>query len=364
MSKSTKLKAPWRQKFFIIVLSILLGVLLFWLLGFVTNDIGSIRGPQLDVIEAKYVAPELLQKEKAAAASLAARRQDIKDLRQRQEILKNGTSNLQATINQLLDIRKQSLDRHVDLSQKESEALADSQKMFLENQKQYQVLNEHVANLTGEQQQLESELGGLREKIKKQRQEAHKEYDESSRKHRMKVAGLKLAFLLPIFLVCTWVFLKKRTGAFGPIVYAVFITVFVKVFLVVHEHFPSKYFKYIALVVVIGIVLKLLLYLLRMVISPQKAWLIKQYQEAYDQNLCPICTKPVRTGPLRYAVWRRRKERVTIQQGTETSKYEVYTCPSCGTQLYEECAGCKGIRHSLLPFCEHCGSAKEQLAVT
>jgi len=152
--------------------------------------------------------------------------------------------------------------------------------------------------------------------------------------------------------------MKKRSKAYGPIIYAMFIAVFLKISLVAHEYFPRKYFKYIAILVIIGIVLKLLVYLLKRVVSPKKTWLVKQYQEAYDKSLCPICGKPIRIGPLRYAIGGKGKGLVLAGQGIEASKQQVYTCPSCGTELYEKCNKCSDIRHSLLPFCEHCGNEK------
>jgi hypothetical protein len=102
-------------------------------------------------------------------------------------------------------------------------------------------------------------------------------------------------------LITAWLFTKKRTGTYWPIVYAAFIAAFVRISLVVHEYFPKKYFKYIALLVIIMIVLRLLVYLTKRLVSPKKDWILKQYQEAYDKNVCPICGKPVRIGPLRYA---------------------------------------------------------------
>ena len=77
-----------------------------------------------------------------------------------------------------------------------------------------------------------------------------------------------------------------------------FSAVFIQISLVVHEYFPRKYFKYIALLVIIGIVLKLLVHLIKSIISPKKDWLIKQYQEAYDKCLCPVCGKPLTLGVL------------------------------------------------------------------
>jgi Skp family chaperone for outer membrane proteins/predicted RNA-binding Zn-ribbon protein involved in translation (DUF1610 family) len=364
MTTPSRPRGSWTQRFFIILLSIVFGVLFFWLLSFVTSDIGTIQGPSLAGIEAKYVEQELLGRKVEADVAVAAKRREIENLQQRQRILKDGTNSLQETIKQLLDIRRLSLERNTDLSAEDLAALADSQKMFLENQKQYQVLNEHMVGLAEEQRRLESELAAITEQIQKQRRDAQREYAQLHHRHMMKVAALKLGFLLPVFVICTWFLSRRRGGTFAPIFYAAFVAVFVKVFLVIHEHFPTEYFKYIALGVAIGIVLGLLTYLLRMVVRPSKVWLVRQYREAYDKGLCPICSKPIRTGPLRYIGWVRRRQEVSFQPGGQMDKYEVYICPSCGTRLYEECPGCRKVRHSLLPFCENCGNIKELSAET
>jgi predicted RNA-binding Zn-ribbon protein involved in translation (DUF1610 family) len=154
--------------------------------------------------------------------------------------------------------------------------------------------------------------------------------------------------------------MKFRTGAYWPLVWAAFLAVFVKIALVAHEYFPSKYFKYIALLVVIGIVVRFLVYLIRMIVAPKKDLLIKQYQQHYDKCICPVCSKPIRTGPLRYIGGLHRKARVLAGQGAPSVEQEAYTCPSCGTNLYDKCDKCGGIRHALLPYCEHCGSQKAE----
>ncbi len=248
------------------------------------------------------------------------------------------------------------MERNLTLPEQQQKVLVDSQTMFLENQKEFQVLNKEIGELTKQQDQLKEELDAVSKQIQSQRGVARTEYNELMTKHRWKLAALKLAVMIPIFLIAAWFFTKKRTGTYWPVVYAAFIAVFVKISLVVHEYFPRKYFKYIALLVIIAIVLRLLVYLIKMIVSPKKDWILKQYQEAYDKNVCPICSKPVRIGPLRYAVGRKRKSFILAGQGAQAPEQQIYTCPSCGTQLYEKCDKCRDIRHSLLPFCEHCGS--------
>jgi hypothetical protein len=43
----------------------------------------------------------------------------------------------------------------------------------------------------------------------------------------------------------------------------------------------------------------------------------------------------------------------------EPEDEKPYACPACGTVLFEECGSCGGIRHALLPHCQHCSAHKE-----
>lgn len=358
MTEQKKFKGIWVERVFIIVLGLILGVLLFWLLGFVTKDIGSLRGPDFSKVEAKYVDAELLAKQRTLNGNLTGIKDNIRNKQEQRNILKDSTDNLQNTINQLLSIQKQNLERGRDLPDQQQQVLVETQVMFLENQKQYQALNKEIAELTLQQRQLEKELSSVSKEIEHQRSLAQREYNGLISKHRWKLAALKLAVMIPIFLISAWFFIKKRSGTYWPMVYAAFIAVFIRISLIVHEYFPRKYFKYIALLVIIGIVLKLLVYLIKRIISPKKDLIIKQYQESYDKGICPICSKPIHIGPLQYVIGAKRKGLVLIGQGGETPKQEIYSCPSCGTRLYEKCDKCTDIRHSLLPFCQHCGSEK------
>ncbi len=360
MSENKKLKGPWVQHLGIIFLSLILGVLLFWLLGFLTKDIGSLRGPDFSKVQADYVDAELVRRQRSLKESLDVIKNNIRNKREQQAILKDSTNSLQNTINQLLSIQKQNIEGNLTLSDEQQQRLVESQALFLENQKQYLALNTEIAGLTSQQHQLERELASVSGQINEQRTSARNEYNKIMSKHRLKVAALKLAVIVPIFLISAWFFIKKRSGMFGPIIYATFIAVFIRISLVVYEYFPRRYFKYIALLVIIAVVLRLLLYLLKRIAAPKKDWILKHHQEAYDKGICPICGKPIRIGPLRYAIGHKRRGLVLAGQGGQVCKQELYTCPSCGTELYEKCDKCGDIRHSLLPFCEHCGNEKTQ----
>jgi predicted RNA-binding Zn-ribbon protein involved in translation (DUF1610 family) len=358
MSEYKKFKGPWIHRAAIVFLGLILGVLLYWLLGFITKDIGSLRGPDFSKVQAKYVDAQLAKKQEDLKENVDGFRENIRNKQEQQSILNNSTNSLQNTINQLLAIQKQSIEKNLNFSQDNLKTLTETQASFLENQEQYQALNKEIAELTNHQRRVEKELADVSKQVRAQRDIADNEYNKLMTKHRWKLAALKLAVLIPIFLITASFFIKKRTGAYWPIVYAAFIAAFVRISLVVHEYFPKKYFKYIALFVIIAIVIRLLVYLIKRIISPKKDWILKQYQEAYDKALCPICSKPIRTGPLRYMVGHKRRGFILTEQGGQAAKQQPYTCPSCGTELYAKCDKCSEIRHSMLPFCEHCGNKK------
>ena len=109
----------------------------------------------------------------------------------------------------------------------------------------------------------------------------------------------------------------------------------------------------------LAVVVRFLIHLIRTVAFPKTEWLARQYREAYERFLCPMCSYPIRTGPRKFLYWTRRTVHKVLPPGDFAGVEEPYTCPSCGTTVYETCASCQKDRHSLLAHCEHCGAKKE-----
>jgi predicted RNA-binding Zn-ribbon protein involved in translation (DUF1610 family) len=357
MKAERKAKGSWGVRFFIVVLGIVLGFLFYWLLDFVEGDIGKIQGPDRHTVRRKYISEDLDNQKTDLEKEVRWLKRKIDTLNEQKRNLASSTSTLQNTINQLLSIQKESLAKNVEFPEKSIQTLRDSQAVFLENQTKDLELNQQIGELIQQRQEKDTELATVTEEIKTQETQVNTDFSELMKKHRLKVAVLKLSFLVPVFLAVSFLFMKFRGGAYWPLVWSAFIASFIKIALVAHEYFPTNYFKYIALLVVLGIVLRILIYLIRLIVAPKKDLLIKQYQQFYDKHLCPVCTKPIKAGPLRYAGWK-KKTTVVAPQGTQMDKQQVYNCPSCGTNLYDKCEKCDNIRHTLLPFCEHCGTEK------
>lgn len=355
MENKPKTKGPLAQRFFIIVLSIVLGILLYWLLNFITDDISKIKGPDRVAIESKHVSKDLISEESQLKASISKIKKDITNLTQNQKIIQESTVSLQNTINQLLKIQSASLQKDVPFPAQSQETLAVSQTKFLENQKEYQKLNSEISTLTLRRQTLEKDLASTVRELQNQREPAQKEYDLLFEKYRFKIAALKLVVLVPILLIAAFLLFKKRTGTYGPLLYAVLLASLLKTTIVMYDYFPEEYFKYIALVVIIGVILLFLVYLLKNIASPKKSSLLKQYQQSYDKGICPICSKPIRFGPTEHLPFKKAKI-AFLPCSDQVQKDVPYTCPSCGTGLYEKCGRCDKVKHSLLPYCKHCVS--------
>ena len=358
MESKQKTRGSWGIRFFIILLSVIFGILFYWLLGFITQDIGTMEGPDYQVIRQKYVDAAADNQRDTLQKELKDLERKLKILHEQQALLRDSTTSMQKTMDQLLLLQRESLQKNVEFSGQSKQTLQDSQAAFLENQKKYEQYNQQIAELMQVQRQKEDELAVVQERIREQEKQAQKEMDRLYEQHRLKVAAIKLGFLLPVFLAVFWLFMKYRTGTYWPMVWAAFLAAFIKIALIIHEYFPTRYFKYIALLVMLGIVIRILFYLIRTIISPKRELLIRQYQQDYDKHICPICSKPIRIGPLRYLGGWKKKGMVLVGQDKEVLEPQVYTCPSCGTNLFCKCDKCGGVRHTLLPYCEHCGNEK------
>ena len=164
--------------------------------------------------------------------------------------------------------------------------------------------------------------------------------------------------LVPLLLMVGILYLRSARGIYAPVINALGIALAVRVFLVMHDHFPELYFRYILILTAIAITGVILIKLLRSVAYPKRDWLLKQNREAYTTFVCPVCEFPIRRGPLKFAFWNRRSLRKMSRVTSESEAAagdQPYTCPCCSTTLYEKCENCGRTRHSLLPACDKCG---------
>ncbi len=362
MNTAVKSKGTWIHRFAIRFSTVVLTILIYWLLGFLVSDIKSIEGPDYLAIEGQHLDPSIVAKRDALELQIGERTQLIANLTEKQRVVGDSSQNLQQTINQLIELQKLGLQKNVAFSEAEQTNITNSLNLFLDNQKKYYDLNQSLAETLIQKQDLEKEKGILEQQLEVERQPAREQYEREYNIHRLKLAFFQLLVLVPIMLVAATLMVKKRTSIYFPLFLACGLATLIKVTLVLHEYFPTRYFKYIFIISLLLVVAKILIYFIRTIAYPKSQWLINQYREAYERFLCPVCEYPIRIGPRRFLFWTRRTVNKMVVPTEQTNEEEVYTCPACGSGLFEECTACHKVRHSLLPHCAHCGAEKAVLS--
>lgn len=358
-------RGPWYYRVLVWLFSGALALLLYWLLGFVLLDIGTWPGPNYQEVELQVLGAENVAQSQRLQDDLAAVDRDLAAKYERQQDLRASTDGAERTMNQLLEIQRLAEEHDRELMPAQREALDEATVLFLANQKQYQQINEEIAVLRERRRTLAEEQRLLNLQLYEQRSAAQERYRELYDWHRITMAALKLAVLVPLLLLVALAWVRMRGSTYVPLVYAAAAATAVRVMLVMHEHFPSRYFKYILVLAAIAVVAWLLVKLLRRIARPTHDWLLQQYREAYERFVCPICEFPIRRGPMRYAYWTRRtvKKLQVVGDGQSTSEAEPYVCPTCATRLYEPCEKCGNVRPSLLRACPHCGDQRAAAAI-
>src|SRR3990172_7155492 len=128
-------RGTWWQRFVILLLSILLTALIYWLLGFVLGDIGDLPGPEYADVENELLDPSLLTTQEHLADELADVNRQITNQEGRQGRLRDSTRSAQTTLSQLIEMQRLSVQRGTVLSDEQRQAQAKSVELFLENQR-------------------------------------------------------------------------------------------------------------------------------------------------------------------------------------------------------------------------------------
>lgn len=348
----------------IFLLSALLFVFYTWLLSFILRDIDRLPGPDYEAIRARYVGQPLIDRGAVIAEEIAKLNTETAHERENQQLVQQSTANSQATLEQLIQLHRASVEKGVNLSAEEQQAFVESEKLFLDNQRKFQAANEEIARLTTRRQELESEAKQVEQKIEEASGPPYEEFQRQNTRHGYRQAALKLAVLLPVLIVAAVISIRKAGSAYRPIVFPLLPASLWLVGLVMHEHFPSELFKYIAISAGILVVIAILVALIRVIVAPRGAWLLGRYREAYNRGQCPICAQPIRRAqnrPLTVATTGGAVEGATARgSGGETAD-QPYSCPACGTRLFERCGRCEHLRHTLLPYCQSCGAGEGPL---
>lgn len=353
---------PWWHRWALRLCTLILFGLLYKTLGFLTDDIWRIDGPDFAIIELKYVDASLRQEESDLQQQSEQLERQLRDQNTQQLQHRELTATSQKTWTQLVEFRKLAIDKSQQLSETEQRALDQAQELFLKNQQAELAVQERIGELTRQTHETRDQLQDLQGELQNQRRLAQAEYASSWERHRRWLGWMQLSVLIPLLLIASWLLYALRHSPWRPFSHALAGAVFLKVWSTLHQHFAFNVLIYPLVATGLLVVAALLWGLIRTITRPQTAWLLRQYRDAYQSFLCPVCDYPIRRGPMTYLYWTRKTLKKLTPNTTDLPPNEPYICPCCATALYEECPSCHKTRHSLLPACESCGTVKDLAA--
>lgn len=358
MAQTRERKGPSGHRFLVMILNIILAILVFWLLGFVIDDIGNQPGPSLTTIQDKFKDKTLVTQEDALNRQLTTLNQTIAAETQQQSLLKTSIDGYRDTMNQLLDLQKSSVQKGVTFSAEAQQNLANATNLYLDSQQKFQNLNRSITDANAQAQQLQTRIDSIDSTLRKQSEQAYGVYNSQLTRHNLKLAAIQLVILLPLLIITAYFFQKYRHSIYRSMIMAVGAAIILKIILVMHQHFPARFFKYLLILALLYLVVRALKAMLHMVVAPQTNWLMKQYREAYQRLQCAICQYPIQPGIFKFFLPQTPKDQ-ELANVSYLENVDTYSCPSCGEHLFEKCGQCQHTRHSLLIYCDHCGAKKD-----
>ena len=353
-----KSSAPFSLRAAIGFLSVLLALFFIWLLSFVLNDIGDLPGPDYSAIQKRHV-PEAKQAEANELKSqLEAIEKQIKRQQEIQDTLKQSMNNAETALTKIADLQRLSLEGGGEPSEVDRQAMENARTRFYDAQDKFESANETITTLNSERHQLNQSIEANGKELSEFENKASTEYNAAFRSHQLKIAALKLAVVVPLLFFSAWLVRRKRGSMYQPFHWAALCSTFWMTWLVMWDHFPRDFFKYIAILAAILILGAFLVWAIRSATRPRRDIVIRRHREAYQNHRCPVCDFPILRGAFRQAVWTKRGPRLP-GDATDTAESTRYNCPSCGEGLFDACGECGEVTQTLLPYCSGCGRESE-----
>ncbi len=323
--------APRGVRWTIRFLAFLLAILLMTFFDFVLGDIDDMKGPRLN--DYLQVAPQLQERHLELQLRVKTAESSVVREREIQKNLQVSLENAQSTMDQMSEIHRLRLEKSQQPTEREIGALTQAQERFLKTQESFESANAKIGTLEADLHRFRADKNSVQETIRELEKPGRESYQDAYEAFRYRTAVWKLAFIVPVFLSGSWVLARRKGSPYRPLCLAWIGAAFLQLGMVMHEHFPKDYFKYIAIAASVSIVGWFLLRLIRNVSTPSRDALHRRRREAYHGSMCPDCGYPF-----------------------PESHGATSSCSSCGVELFGPCNACGESRHRLLPFCLHCGA--------
>ncbi|MEE2887576.1 MAG: hypothetical protein VX951_09105 [Planctomycetota bacterium] len=326
-------RPPRALRWTILLCSTALFFLFCWLLGFVLGDIGDIPGPTRSDLSSSTATRKSEELQTSLKEQVSTLDRDLTYQQTIKQGRRDTMTEARATWDQMMAEYRFVVASGQTPGSELTTALDQVRTRYVTAQKTFDTANSEVAKLDAQLHKLRTELATVGRAVRDTRIKNNEEYFAARRAHRLIAGTWKLAFIVPIFLLAALARARKSRSIYRPILTAFALAGFLQLAVVMFDHFPEEFMKYVAIGTAILVLLVTTVRMLRSAASPRPELQHKQRSEAYQKDHCPVCS-----------------HNIPAQRG------ETFVCPACGTGLFEPCGSCQASRHSLLPYCTHCGA--------
>ena len=346
------------SRFGAFMLATILTFLWIWLLGFLLDDVGRMKPVSYQEFFGAGMPAELLGEVAEMDLEVRTLERKINRQEQIQRDLQRDLETSGEVMRQMMDLQRLALEKGNAPSVAEREALASAQETFLSSQGQYREANQEIQSANATLFALQERRAALNRRKEAAEAPIRKAYEAKVRTRALIEACVRLGILIPLFLLAAATVRKRWRHPWRPIYLSLLVGTFWALGYEMFEQFPAVYFKYIAIVTAIAITLAFLSWIIRKATSPSPSLVLARNRAANMESVCPVCAFKLSRTPIQAAPSTKRRGRVPHEPvGPLAPEGRVdFSCPSCGTGLFEACGECSGPRHSLLPFCEGCGA--------
>ncbi len=351
MKEQVQIKGLWLHRFAVNAFTIFLALLFYWSVNFFLQDIRSIPGPDTKKLEKKFLNQTQVSRQATVNSEITNHEFQMKTLRERQATLHKSSEDLKRG----LELKNINIEHLQSLKESSDPQIIKAYQEFLETQEKIQQCNRQLEKYADQIYDLKREKRELERQIAPQKEALAAKVNQLQTRHRFLIVLYQFLLVLPLLALSLYFLIWQRQNKYSRIFLSMAIAMLAKTTILMHEYFSTRYAKYVFTIAMILIVAKLLLYFMQQLSSPKTSALIKQFRQAYEVFLCPVCEFPIRTGPRKFMYWNRssiRKHLVFSQPGEQE---EAYVCPCCGNSIFVKCQNCGKIRAAMLPHCKHCG---------
>ena len=346
------------SRFGAFLLATILTFLWIWLIGFLLDDVGRMRPVNYSEYYEAGVPTELVEQLEEVDREVQALERKIGRQGQIQRDLQRDMETSGEVMRQMMDLQRLALEKGNAPSEGEREALGTAQETFLTSQVQYRAANQEIQSANATLFGLQDRRAGLQSRLAAAEAPIRKAYEAKVRTRLLVEACVRLGILIPLFLAAAAIVRKRWRHPWRPIYISFLVATFWTLGYEMFEQFPAEYFKYIAIVTAIAITLAFLAWIIRKATSPSPSLVLARNRAAYMEGVCPVCAFKLSRTPIQAGEPSKGRGRAPRQPAgpLPPEGRSDFSCPSCGTGLFEACGECTGPRHSLLPYCEGCGA--------